>query len=276
VCLAIFKPAGELPPLADIETAWRQNPHGAGMAVRGALEVEIYKGFMDLEGYLEFIRDHIEFFTSHDVVFHLRYSTSSSVVPGMTHPFPISSKNSDLTDLSISTPMAIIHNGVLFRPIINEYSDTAIFASWISRAAPTLIEIERVLGPDRLAIVTKDKVQLLGKWEERNGLMYSNLYSVAEYKSDWKWEQDFDKFLYSTDLDNCPHCGSENTECIGVKVEAMECLTCGTIYNSEMEMVKAHSSDDGPMELDFDRGNVVTDMFEDYSNVMELVKRNVK
>lgn len=254
MCLAIFKKTGLSIPYDSIKAAWRMNGDGAGIAIRGTNFVEIHKGFMSLGEFIDFLTLNEKTFNNYDMVLHLRYTTSGNTNIGMTHPFPVSRKNADLVSPYFKTDKAVIHNGVMFNPNLSchGYSDTAIFAKWLAVFNPKMKKIKKVLGEDRLAIVTKEKVELLGDWHEKDGIMYSNLYSLASYSySKWDDDYEFSKRWGSTahgyaddhhavdtleELDYCVNCGSDNTEYIGVYTMTMECLTCHSVYNVEQFM----------------------------------------
>jgi hypothetical protein len=261
MCLAIYKPAGEKIPFTEIKQAWTGNKDGAGLAVRMNGSVEIHKGFMSLSEYTDFIGKFSEELRYLDVVFHLRYTTSGNTVPGMTHPFPVSKKNNELKALYHVTDKAIIHNGVMFNPMSpsHGYSDTAIFSKWLALKNPDEKEMKKVLGGDRLAIVTGEKVSLMGNWTEIAGCFYSQTYSINTYRSSSLWSEPrkgkvltwdpksgksmkevFDDYEYKDEefdvdalmeMDFCPSCGSDRTEQIGYNTITFECLDCCAVYN---------------------------------------------
>lgn len=259
MCLAIYKPkTSKFPSKATLKTAWENNPHGAGLAIITGNEVKIIKGLMTFDELILVIESGL--FNDNEVVIHLRWSTSGSIIPELTHPFPVSRDNKDLMSLEIETDKAVIHNGVMFSPKINDYSDTAIFTKFLAlKSNITDDEIKSIIKNDRLAIVTKDGVNLYGNWEIIDGLFYSNTYSLKtsyswSYKSNKKNKkasfeideyysipesENFDRYFYDSrydyldhnGLDYCPHCDSGNTEIIGINSHVMECLDCGSVYN---------------------------------------------
>ena len=79
------------PSEAVIRAMFNHNPHGAGYMFARDGWVTIHKGFMNLDDYLQAIRE--EHFTANDsVVYHFRISTQAGVSPEMTHPFPLSNR----------------------------------------------------------------------------------------------------------------------------------------------------------------------------------------
>ena len=196
MCVAIYKPeTAKFPTRAVLKNCWENNPDGAGIAAlvpptkKGQdATVKIIKGFMSFKSLYKTLRSGM--FDDLETVVHFRWATSGYVNEGMTHPFPVGTiDNKDLLSLEIEAEKAVIHNGVMFNPKIGEYSDTAIFAKWLSIAKPSNNKIRKVLGNDRLAIVCKySGVKLMGTWYKLGGdqgCYFSNLYS-HEPKFSWK------------------------------------------------------------------------------------------
>lgn len=248
MCLAIFKPKNQnFPSEKTLKIAWKNNSDGAGIAIKTEQGIKIIKGLMTLDSLLNELDDSLKKF---DVVIHLRYATSGFISSEMTHPFPVSNDRHDLKSLDLITDTAIIHNGVLFSPRFDTvYSDTAIFARYLAIKGINYNHISSIIGDDRLAIMTKNGVELLGQWYEIDGLHYSNTYSIQEYSpknhissylndpfyasssDDWAM-YDSRHFLDDDDaLEYCPHCLSDEIEHIGLKSLTFECLSCGTVFN---------------------------------------------
>lgn len=257
MCLAIFKPKNKAFPKTDLlKNAWENNPDGAGLAIVENDHVKIIKGIMTFKALKNILKNND--LKNKDVVLHFRWSTSGTIIPELTHPFPVSRSNKDLKALSIETEKAIIHNGVMFSPIGKEYSDTAIFSKYMAlKKDLSNEEIKAIIGVDRMAIATISGVELIGSWSSISGVMFSNTYSI-EPKIVWdapapkfsdsafwdsrKEEKGYlssfdDPFYWSENaamvggLEYCPHCDSDNTELIGINQTVAECLDCGSVYN---------------------------------------------
>lgn len=229
MCLAIFKPASKAFDYKKIETAWENNPHGAGVAVRDNGAVTIAKGFMTLSELTDFLKTNESFLRSRDVVLHLRWSTSGKIIPELTHPFPISHSLKKIMSLDCITDRAIIHNGVMFSPRTNSFSDTAIFSRLFAFGdGLNEAQILSVIGDDRLAIVSGDGVKMIGEWHMIEDCFYSNLYSLNSNKWD-KWDEKF--FSAANSIYKCPICESDEVEKIGVYSNAHECLECHAVFN---------------------------------------------
>jgi hypothetical protein len=247
MCLAIFKPQNKMiPDEMTLRRAWKNNPHGAGVAIRTIDGVQIIKGLMTIDSLLNVLNDSLIGF---DLVIHFRWATSGNVNAEMTHPFPVSNDNNDLKSLDLLTDTAIIHNGVMFSPRFDSgYSDTAIFSRYLAINGINYSKIQEIIGYDRLAIVTQDDVELIGQWNEIDGVFYSNLYSIAdEIESKWAYRDNLkDPYFHSSDdwafydsrnyfededLEFCPCCSSDEIEHIGLKSLTFECLECGVVFN---------------------------------------------
>lgn len=248
MCLAIFKPKGKSFPTNDIiSNAWNNNPHGAGLAIAKKSGVEIIKGIMTFNDLVAILKS--PELVKEDVVLHFRWSTSGTIIPELTHPFPVTVKNKDFRSLKFTTDKAIIHNGVLFDPLTSAYSDTAIFSRYLA-LKPKISEkqIKKIIGQDRLAMIHKDKIKLLGNWTMIDGLSFSNTYSIVAPRMNYL--DMFDDYAYDNvksipafkdeyaynpndedDCEYCPFCDSDNVEFIGVKTRSYECLDCSTVYN---------------------------------------------
>lgn len=188
MCIVCSSAAGvPQPTSAQIRRMFATNPHGAGyMTARGGT-VQISKGYMDIDGFLKAIE--AEAFTAADpVVYHFRISTQAGTTPEMTHPFPLSSRLSDMTELDItSCPVGIAHNGII--PMTTDrkdsYSDTARFITQYlvkilrdpeDLRDPGIHRILEELTHSRLAIMDgSGYIAHVGSWiTESNGLRFSN------------------------------------------------------------------------------------------------------
>lgn len=223
MCLIIFKEKNKEFDYSKFETVWNRNSDGAGLSIRRENHIEIIKGIDTLEK-LYSILDKNGGFKNYEVALHFRYTTSGVTNKGMTHPFPISSNNSDLLSLNIKTSEALIHNGVMFSPKFQEkFSDTAIFTKWISLFKPDQKRIKEVLKENRLLIMNLKENIFLGEWHNIDGLKYSNTYSLEPSFNDSFYE------LYDFETE-CPCCGGE-AELIGLNTKTYECLNCTSVFN---------------------------------------------
>ena len=101
-------PAQHLPNQNNVQ----EQSHGAGYMFARDGRVQIHKGFMDVDSFLDAIRG--EHFTAKDsVVYHFRISTQAGVNPEMTHPFPLSNRLSYMKALDVECRCGVAHNGII-------------------------------------------------------------------------------------------------------------------------------------------------------------------
>lgn len=203
MCVIISKPSSVLmPSLTELKAAWNHNPDGAGLLYKRENDNQftIVKGFMNWKSFKKYIKK-ANFKTCDHVSFHFRIATSGNVNSENCHPFPISSKNSDLKKTSLKTNKALIHNGVLFSPN-GQYSDTQIFTKYLSLKNlvdlsndKKLEKINNMISGNRVMIAENDNIVYLGNWHEIDGMFYSNTNHLESFcnsfiDSDYMFEND--------------------------------------------------------------------------------------
>lgn len=187
MCIICVSPARtRQPSISEIKTMFRNNPHGAGYMFARDGRVQIHKGFMDIDSFLEAVR--AEHFTAQNsVVYHFRISTQAGINPEMTHPFPLSNHLPYMKALDVECQCGVAHNGIIrltTDPTNHEYSDTALFiarymAQMVHRPdnlkdAQLLNRIERLAG-SKLAIMDgSGYIATIGGFINEHGLLFSN------------------------------------------------------------------------------------------------------
>lgn len=186
MCIICISKAGKRQPTKqELTTMWYRNPDGAGYMTARDGKVEIHKGFMSFKEFYRNVK--AEQFTRDDVViYHFRIATQAGITPWMTHPFPYTKSLEACTALDVDCQLGIAHNGIikLTSDGDKEYSDTAKFITeYLSRVIRknsdlrdrTTLKIIELLAEGRWALLDKSGyVATIGKWEEEDGLMYSN------------------------------------------------------------------------------------------------------
>lgn len=190
------------PNESTLRTMFEHNPHGAGYMVARDGRVEIHKGYMDIEEFLEAIRN--EHFTTRDsVVYHFRISTQAGINPEMTHPFPLSNQRHLMRELDLEAPFGVAHNGIIKMttdPRNRLYSDTAIFITdYLSRMITkpsalrnkTLLNTIYQMARSKFAIMDQNGyVATVGDFINDHGLLYSNeSYLEYRYRYGWKFHK---------------------------------------------------------------------------------------
>ena len=187
MCIICVSPENvRQPDTQTIRTMFLRNPHGAGYMYARNGKVHIRKGFMNLTGLLNALKE--EHFTEADpVVYHFRISTQAGINPQMTHPFPLSNRAEYMKALDVDCKCGIAHNGIIqltTDPSNREYSDTAVFITeYLTRILQRpsdlkntkLLDLIYLLAQSKFAIMDgKGYIATVGKFIEENGLLYSN------------------------------------------------------------------------------------------------------
>jgi glutamine phosphoribosylpyrophosphate amidotransferase len=199
--IAISKPGKRLPTRSELESMWRQNPHGAGFMVARDGHVVIQKGFMTFQSFDKALSAE-NFSRSDSVIYHFRISTQAGVSAAMTQPFPVTRSLAKLKSTSAVCNVGIAHNGII--PLTTdssetEYSDTALFISkYISKYLYRFIRSGNdILSPETAEIICalagagsrfalmngRGEVATIGRFETDNGLLFSNLLFKDSYYS---------------------------------------------------------------------------------------------
>ena len=196
MCIICVSPENvRQPDTSTITNMFCHNPHGACYMFARDGRVHIRKGFMNLSGLLNALRE--EHFTEADpVVYHFRISTQAGVGPQMTHPFPLSNRPSHMKALDVDCRCGVAHNGIIRMtsdPNNKEYSDTAIFITdyltkIIQRPSDLRnrkrLELIDKLAQSKFAIMDgKGYIATIGEFLNEDGLLYSNT-SYQSFKYD--------------------------------------------------------------------------------------------
>lgn len=199
MCVIAYKPLNvAFPEEKILQNCFENNSDGAGFMYSFQGEVHIKKGYGTFKSFMNALNasraitgDKVPY------VMHFRIATQG-YEKTMTHPFPLSTKMSNLKRLKTKCNIGIAHNGIL--EITSDgsyqYSDTMKFITdylsliirgydWYEDSRTKKL-IERLIDGSRLAILDKnDHCELMGKgWEEDNGIHYSN-HSWA--REPYKW-----------------------------------------------------------------------------------------
>ncbi len=228
MCVAIYKPKKtNLPSLEILKQCWDANPDGAGFALRteGEYAIEIHKGYMTWKQFVTaYEKYYLADFTG-DLLLHFRIATHGGISPGLTHPFSLTKDVKLLKHTNVKTNYALIHNGML--PIeSDEGSDTMEFCRRLAplyQNIPAALElIQGMVGNNKIAVMTRDKVHLFGEWETIGGVYFSNLL--------WDWPEEFYlptlKELRQLNKGNCPYCDGK----IIPEDDLFYCPACGDAW----------------------------------------------
>lgn len=203
MCIIITKQKGfDLPAKTTLQTAFRNNPHGAGFMYNDAQNnaVHIRKGFMSFEAFYKALTSEIKAPKQHAIVMHFRISTQGGTQPALTHPYPLTKDIEVMRKLSVKCSIGIAHNGIIGATSdgAKNYNDTM---RYIAEYLTLLIHdknyykndaildfIERTIDYSRLAILDNcGHIEHIGHgwiFDKASGLAYSNTtYKAYEYKT---------------------------------------------------------------------------------------------
>lgn len=200
MCIAIYIPKNKNISNTIIENCFANNPDGAGIMWQQGGKVHIRKGFFSVEQLIEAFRKVPQ---NLNRGLHCRIATSGKISTTCCHPFPITGKIKDMGFAEQEVDGAVIHNGVISFCTPNEglnapYSDTMLFTKDYLNKLGDLVfgnafkKLFEEASTSKLLIFKKDKVAMIGKWIEDNGVFYSN----NGYKSNWKryWSKSADSY----------------------------------------------------------------------------------
>lgn len=193
MCIICIKPTNtEMPSKRTIQTMWNRNPDGAGFMFPKDGKVHIEKGFMELDDFMDALQEaNIENdFKALPLVMHFRISTHGGVIPGNTHPFPISKSVQRMHSLTNDCEYAVAHNGIIsITPQRKDISDTmeyirsvinpikCEYSDWMFDQN-ILDFIEGSINYSRMVFMNGEgQMSTVGKWhfDWLTGLYYSNL-----------------------------------------------------------------------------------------------------
>jgi len=178
LCIIAYKPKTiKMPKPSILKNCFESNPNGAGYMYRRNNEIHIRKGFMKFD---EFYTDLMANVTNKDdVVMHFRIATHSVISPKNTHPFPITSKRSELHELFFDCKRAIVHNGILhdFVDTNDDISDSAFFAKMLypcQRESQYKAVLDHHNKTSKFVVMTSKFTIVSGQFTKKWGCYFSN------------------------------------------------------------------------------------------------------
>lgn len=207
MCVAIYKPQGVIAPSLEVlKSCWDANPDGAGIGWRvdGKYPIHIEKGFMVWSDFERYWKSTDMQSYDGDLFIHFRITTHGGTSAGNTHPFPVCNSDTILKSTTISCNHMLMHNGVLpITPDNKSISDTMMLCKLIARGGfektPTQLMdlLEDLIGTNKIALMDKDDVYLVGLWKDIDGVKYSNTYwqyrqTISSYWGDCSYSKPSD------------------------------------------------------------------------------------
>lgn len=206
MCLAIYKPKNQTIPKEYLLYASEVNSDGIGLAYADKKGLNVYKSD-DPKKFKKFFDVLEKDLKSFDCLVHLRYATRGYIEKENCHPFINEKKN-----------LALIHNGTFHDFGSHEHSDTKEFCEKL--AFPIFAKtgyskgflnlMEHFAKTQKLATIDHNGKVIVynpSSWIQRNGVFYSNSYSLPQdsfkkYRKkkdeiidyEWEWEKDYENF----------------------------------------------------------------------------------
>lgn len=185
MCVIAYVPSNAVISDETIQTMFKNNPDGAGLMWKplDGSPVQILKGFMKLEELLEAFH---RIPSQCEKAIHCRIATSGAISTATCHPFPVRSSVDTMRKCQDQTSMALMHNGIISYctpkgGMKARHSDTMEFAQDI--LFPLRNQLDKFPIRTLLEESTNSRLLIfrqyggtikLGKWEEENGVYYSN------------------------------------------------------------------------------------------------------
>mgnify|MGYP000861196122 CR=1 FL=1 len=183
MCILILKPKKvSFPEKEILKQCFDNNPDGCGYAWIDRSGIShIRKGFLNFDKFYKDLSKNMEKIMPFDTIIHFRFATHGSVVPGNTHPFPISCDINDLKSTNLNGRFKIMaHNGVIpslshrAKKTKNDLSDTMVFAKELKVLGENNPNIKNILESGKFVIMDRSGSRRYGKFIEDNGIFYSN------------------------------------------------------------------------------------------------------
>ena len=194
MCVIIYKPKNvNLPAIEDLKLNFKQNPDGAGYMLPLNGSVLIKKGFMTFDDFItdlnKTINDNHLNVQELPIVIHFRITTQGGVKKALCHPFPICKSYTRMRMLTYTCSLALAHNGIISRctdyratnhndtmTFIKDYASEIIDNDLLFASKRSKVNLLAKISASKLAIMNKfGYVKLIGKFEQRNDVFYSNL-----------------------------------------------------------------------------------------------------
>jgi len=301
MCIIVVKGAGvPMPSKRVLSVCWQSNPDGAGYMYNGADgRVQIRKGYMSFKSLWRAVR---ELPVENAVVLHFRIGTSGGKEPGLTHPFPVCGNYDRMRLVSGDAGAAVAHNGIFgsgaphvsdTMKFIRDYLSPDTIRNRLDDMA-VLTLIARAARGAKMAIMTREGINLIGDFLEEGGIKYSNLgYIPYEPKRQYdkqdvasqstlSWQGGHDDYMhvpdggfdddsaYSPPSAICPNCQDNAQRENGVlnfpEDARYRCLACGHLFDGHGTPV----DDTGPLDDEVEEDEVEEDEVVDNNGVRWL------
>ena len=213
-----------MPADSILANCYYSNPDGCGYMVADGETVNIRKGFMTLDSFLDDMRAQGDL-TGRGVVMHFRIATHGEVKPACCHPFPVSNDLRELSATEFASRVAVAHNGIIpGMDTSDDVSDTMCYVYSILAPLRGMHEdfmhdqnaldlIENTVKSKLCFLDNSGEIVTVGEFVEDGGVLYSNTSYLRTLYS-WGSKRDF--------WESAPLPGYEDSDLTGSLCDAMD------------------------------------------------------
>jgi len=226
MCIIVAKQMGiDMPSEETLKRCFQSNPDGAGFMWADGKIVQIRKGFMKFDDFIEALDREVPWYERKDtaIVMHFRIATHGKVQPGCCHPFPLTDDKKMMAATSTKSRIGVAHNGVIQGRTTNDnWSDSMDFIAYVMtplmRMNPSFMHNSNALDllegacDSKLAILDNaGDIATVGHFYEEDGVLYSNTsfmrswWNYSSYENIWDraWNRDYGiDYDYDDDYDS--------------------------------------------------------------------------
>lgn len=190
MCVIVYKPKGvDCPDIETIKKCWNRNPDGAGMMWIDEKEknVKFIKGYMHLKNFLADYIPVMKDFKNVELALHFRIKTNGTVSSKNCHPFPVTTDEGMIHDLSGESESVLMHNGILSIDVrkgdFSDSAELAMLAGEYDSSIQYLNNVNPFLRDSKVLLFSYEggtpSVNMYGDSFIKSGdLYFSNLYHV--------------------------------------------------------------------------------------------------
>lgn len=196
MCLAIFKPFGQVIDIEKLKNGFHNNDDGAGFSVSNGEKIVGFKGYFTFAEFMEKYDNYNK--PEYATAVHFRMATHGAKNKDNCHPF------------RLSRDWMAIHNGILPWKSDAAHSDTYYFCKEVLRPLckngritdPKVLSIlEDHIDYNKIVIMNKNGTAIIlnensGHWKE--GIWYSNSGYEERTWTSWNYHDDDYGYRYST------------------------------------------------------------------------------
>jgi len=213
MCIIVAVPENAaMPTVETLRECFMSNPDGAGFMYADGKRVNIRKGFMTFDEFMEALDEEC-IPDGSALVMHFRIATHGKVSAACCHPFPLTDDANAMRSPRAEARWGVAHNGIIQGRSTNDtWSDSMDFIAGVmaplAHLHPSFMysddakELLKGACKSKLAIMNHaGELMLVGEFVEDDGVFYSNTsylpsrYGWTSYKSVWD-RYDYDDYGY--------------------------------------------------------------------------------